>query len=359
MNPTFAWIAVAACLLSPVYAEDRLELIDLIALDDSWTVRSAPVDYARNDIDQLVGDNAGQIREYGVVGASTFELSPAGSNSPFEVTLFEMIDSSAAFGLFALERDRHASDFAPAVVGTESYRQRGRLFIWQANFVIVTDGPEAEATRIGTLLAENILGGSLKAPVSTLLPGQGLVADSETYLLSPEAFRERTGMDPARLGFENSAEAAVAEYTSPGGGTTLLALLLYPTQHLASRHLQAWLETTDNPPPNRRSGPLLGIAADSSDANLTAAVLDALRYQSEVTWNAPPPDPLTLPHLILTIFTGIGIALGFTLVVGLSFGGVRIYLKTRYPDRFFGTSPGAELIQLHINQSVTRKQLGE
>ena len=137
----------------------------------------------------------------------------------------------------------------------------------------------------------------------------------------------------------------------------LLAMLLYPTQHLASLHLNAWLEDTPTEHPNRRSGPLLAIAVDTNDGALTELVLDAVRYESDVTWNEPFPDGLTVPYLILTIFTWIGIALGFTLIVGLGYGGYRIYMRSRYSDRFLGQNPQEELIQLNINQQVTNKTL--
>jgi hypothetical protein len=275
------------------------------------------------------------------------------------VTLLEMFDSTAAFGLFALGRNRRGAAFAPAVVGTESYTQGERLVLWQSNFIARLRGPSEAAETVGALLVDNISGSSKKAPVSTFLPREGLVADSEKYFLTPEAFEQATGINPNQLGFDNSAEAAVAEYESADGGTLLLAMLLYPTQHLASLHLDRWLEDTPAELPNRRSGPLLAIAADANDEALTESVLNAFRYESEVTWNEPLPDVLALPYMILTIFTWIGIALSFTLVVGLGYGGYRIYMKTRYPDRFLGAGPGTELIELKINQPVTPKQLRE
>ena len=353
-----ALVSVWICLFPPgVVAQDRQALIDVLTDSPSWTIQANLQHFVDDSIREILGDDTEPAHDYEVIGISEFVVTGTESNAEVGVTLFEMFDSTAAFGLFAIERSQQAADFRPAVVGTESYRQGERLVLWQSNFIAMLQGPAEAAEAIGALLVDNIFGSSRKAPVSTFLPREGLVTDSEKYILTPEAFEKATGINPNQLGFDDSAEAAVAEYESPGGGTMLLAMLLYPTQHLASLHLDAWLEDTPNERPNRRSGPLLAIAATTDDRELTESVLDALRYQSEVTWNEPLPDPLTLPYLILTIFTWIGIALGFTLVAGFGYGGYRIYMKTRYPDRFLGASPRMELIQLNINQRVTPKQL--
>lgn len=339
-------------------------LIDRVSEDPDWNVVPARSDYAPDEIEAILADpdDADVIRNYGVRGVSEFVAERRDGGGPVGVTLFEMRDSTAAFGIFALERDRRADGFQNAAIGIEGYRQDGRLVVWQSNYVAILEGASPgsageDVDDLGVLLSANIVGSSRKAPVSTLLPREGLIEDSERYILTPEAFQETTGISPLQLGFDNSAEAAVAEYASGSGGAALLALLLYPTQHLASLHLDAWIREEQPALPNRRTGPLLGIVVSSDDDALTESVLGGLRYESEVTWNEPLPDPLTLPDLILSIFAWIGIALGFTVVVGLGFGAIRIYMKTRYPDRFLGASPNAEFIQLKIGQLVTRKEL--
>jgi hypothetical protein len=331
--------------------------MDTIAATPGWSVQDGASDHTAPEIEPLVGADADAIRAYGLRGALQFVAAQTDSANGIEVTLFEMLDSAAAFGLFALQRNWKTADFAPAVIGIESYRQNNRLVVWQSNYVANLTGPSEVADELGTLLADNIFGSSRKAPVSTLLPREDLIQDSEKYILTAEAFKEATGLDPAQLGFADSAEAAVAEYASANGAMTRLAMILYPTQHLASLHLDTWTAERDVAYSERRTGPLLGIVLDTNDDRLSTNVLDALRYQSEVTWNELPRDALTLPYMILTIFTWIGIALGFILTVGLGYGAIRIYMKTRYPERFMGVSPNAELIQLNINQQVTRKQL--
>ncbi len=360
-------VLVTALFLAPLagFGQTREALIELVSDDTEWTVEPEPNHYSAAEIDGMAtGWDSAAVRDYGVWGVSVFDAVGPESETRVRVTLFEMFDSAAAFGIFALERNWRADDFTPATIGIESYWQGERLVIRQSNYVAVLDvvegaeiGSSGQVDDLATLLTNDIIGDSRKAPVSTLLPREGLIQDSEKYILDPVAFNRATGLDPSELGFENSVEAAVAEYAAPNGGTGRLAMLLYPTQHLAGQYLDMWVEETQPELPYRRTGPLVGIVLDSSDDALVEAALDGLRYESEVTWNEPIPDPLTLPYMMLTIFAWIGFALAFTLVAGIGFGGIRIYMKTRYPERFLGASPNSEMIQLNIIQPVTRKEL--
>jgi len=75
-----------------------------------------------------------------------------------------------------------------------------------------------------------------------------------------------------------------------------------------------------------------------------------------VTWNEPQPG-LGLGTMIITIFTFIGIALAFTTIVGVSYGGLRVFVKSRYGNRVFDRPETMELIQLKLAQGVTNRQI--
>jgi len=92
------------------------------------------------------------------------------------------------------------------------------------------------------------------------------------------------------------------------------------------------------------------------DATIAKSILDGVNYESQVTWDQPRPD-LSLRQVVLTIFTFIGIALLFTFIAGLSFGGLRLFVKARYPNRVFDRPEDMEIIQLKLAQGLTRKEL--
>ena len=103
---------------------------------------------------------------------------------------------------------------------------------------------------------------------------------------------------------------------------------------------------------------LVALVRGSRDPAVAKAILDGVNYETQVTWNEPRPD-ISFREVILTIFTFIGVALVFTVVVGISFGGLRIFVKARYPDRVFDRAQDMEIIQLKLDQGLTRKELKE
>ena len=108
----------------------------------------------------------------------------------------------------------------------------------------------------------------------------------------------------------------------------------------------------------KRVGPLFALVRGTKDESVAGSILDGVNYESMVTWNEPRPD-IALRDVILTIFSFIGVALLFTLVAGLSFGGLRVFIKARFPDRVFDRSDQMEIIQLKLTQGVIRKELHE
>ena len=356
MTSKFLVKIVAAILLfsGPLAAQDRETLIGLMLEDPAWSLETEAAVYTADNIETLVGDNLLNVLDYGLIGASQVDLATDDGN--VRVTLYEMIDSTASYGLFTLERDWQSPDFEPTVVGAESYRTNDVLVLWQSRYVVRLEGPARHTDVLAKIITDNLVGRSRKAPVSLLLPAEGRIAESEQYILTTDAFETITGLDPAELGFDNSVEVALATYTHPSGSGRL-AMLLYPTQQVAQRHSEAWIASFEGDLSHGRSGPLFAILIDSDSDELSNSIMSALTYQSEVTWTETLPDPLTVPQMILAIFRGIGILLVFTLIIGLAFGGFRIYMKTHYPGLIFSGTEEVEFIQLNLDQSFTRKEL--
>jgi hypothetical protein len=136
-------------------------------------------------------------------------------------------------------------------------------------------------------------------------------------------------------------------------------LLMYPTQQVAKKYEEQWSASSpDDAPFRKRIGALFAVVRGSRDPELAKTILDGLNYETQVTQIPPRPD-LSLRQVILTIFTFIGVGLLFTFVVGLSFGGLRIFVKARYPNRVFDRPQDMEIIQLKLTQGVMTKELTE
>lgn len=316
----------------------------------------SPVTYDPAGLDRLDKGLAQAMRLYGAKGAAIVDGQAGGGKVRF--TLLQMTDSAAAYGIYTSQRSKVGGEPTPTVVGAGSFRARGRLYFWQSNYAVEIEAPTQIQDQLGQSVSRSILGRSQKPPVAVYLPAEHLVEGSERYLLSPEAIDPAAGVDPERLGFDSSAEAASASYDVNGKPAHLL-LILYPTQHIAKRYAEemeaggklssAFL---------KRAGPLVAIIYGSRNETVAASILGDVSHEFKVTWDEPPPG-LGLGTMLITIFTFIAIALAFTTVAGVSFGGLRVFLKSRYPNRIFDRPEAVELIQLKLIQGVTERQISE
>ena len=311
-------------------------------------------DYAPSNVEKFDPKLAEDLKLYGFKGLTVQRWStPRGTA---RITLFEMLDAPAASGVDTLQRSRLGGTPTPVLVGAASFLHADQLYFWQSNYEVRVEAPGEWRDQIAQAVSRNILGRSEKPPVAAYLPGMNLVEGTEKYILRPELIDATSGLDSRNLGFEFSAEAATASYRRDGE-TAKLLLLLYPTQHIARKH-------ADTLPPAspsmfvKRSGPLMAIVYGSRSESFAAAILDEVSHEFKVTWEEPPPG-LGLGTMLITIFTFIGLALAFTTIAGVSFGGIRVFVKSRFPNKVFDRPESMEIIQLKLDQGLTDRQIGD
>jgi hypothetical protein len=314
-----------------------------------------PATFDSTTLDRLDPNLARAMKLYGAKGAAIVDGQASGGK--VRVTLLQMTDSPAAYGVHTLQRTKLGGDPTPTLIGAASFRSQGKLYFWQSNYSVQIEGSRQIQDSLAQSLSKSILGRSQKPPVSVYLPAEHLVEGSEKYLLSPEAIDPATGMDPNKLGFDSSAEAASASYDVNGKPARLL-LILYPTQHIAKRYAEEMDATSKASAAFRkRAGPLVAVVYGSTSEAVASSILRDVSHEFKVTWDEPPPG-LGLGTMLITIFTFIAIAFAFTTVAGVSFGGLRVFLKARYPNRIFDRPEAMELIQLKLIQGVTDRRIG-
>jgi hypothetical protein len=340
--------------VNAVQAQSREALLKAVAQHSKWSQAGEPSLYDEKNIEALAGKRAATIKHYGLSGVTVQDWS--GPTGKVRLTLYEMADASAAYGLFTLERSGDHAGLTPVSVGTEAFRIGNREFFWQSKYLVKLEGNAAPADEFARSISENIFGRSRKPPVSSHLPPENLVEGSERYIVDEASIGRDLELNPANLGFDDSVEVAAADYRVKGR-TAHLVLLMYPTQQVAKKYEDQWTNGKDNESTFRkRVGPLVAWVRGSRDPVIAKSILDGVNYESQVIWDQPRPD-LSLRQVILTIFTFIGIALVFTLVAGLSFGGLRIFVKAKYPQQIFDRPEDMEIIQLKLAQGVIRKEL--
>lgn len=356
---TKRWFHAGSFLIvfaTALQAQDRATPLDRLENIAGLETAAGPTRYDASNVDQFDPSLASTLKLYGLQSIVIQQWKA--SEGAIKATLFQMLDSPAAYGVYTLKRSTLGGQRTPVLIGAASFRHADQLYFWQSNYTVQIDGPVELQNRLAQLLSRNILGRSQKPPVSEYLPTQDVIAGTERYLLSAETVDRTIPVDAQTLGFDSSAEAATAAYRIDGTQVNLL-LVLYPTQHLARKHVDE-LETFAQIPAalKKRAGPLVAAVYGVRDEKLAAPLLAAVNHEYKVTWNEPLPG-LGLGTMLITIFTFIGVALVVTTVAGVGFGGLRVFVKSRYPDRIFDRPEAVGLIQLKLAQIVTDRQIGD
>ncbi len=291
------------------------------------------------------------LKLYGLKGATVQEWTTATGKA--QAMLFEMANSGAAYGVYALQRSSKGGEPTPVLIGADSFRRGNQLYFWQSNYAVRIDGPAALQAELALLLSRGILGRSQKPPVASYLPATHVVEGTERYLIDPGGIPGAAGVDPSLLGFDSSAEAALAEYRVNGTPAHLL-LVLYPTQHIAKKYTETL--PGGSAAFRKRDGPLFALVYGTTDEASAAAILDGVNHEFQVTWDEEKPG-LGLGPIVVAVATFVGIVLTFTTIIGLGYGGLRIFMKNRYPGGPFDKTAGPGMIQLKLIQEVTAKPI--
>jgi len=347
------WVAILAAALQ---GQSRESVLKAVQQTSKWSPADKPVQYDGKNIESLDAKRAAAINRYGLTGVTIQNWT--GAEGTARLTLYEMLDPSAAYGLFTLDRNIDQPGFAPMPVGTEAFRIGNRAEFWQSNYVVKLEGSGPAVDGLAKAVSENIFGHSQKPPVSMHLPPANLIQGSDKYIVDASGVARELDVDPQALGFDDSVEMATASYRV-GGKTLHLVLLMFPTQQLARKYEDIWMAKSPGEAGFRkRVSALFALVRDSHDASIAKSILDGVNYETQVIEAQRRPD-ISLRTVILTIFTFIGVALLFTVVVGISYGGLRVFVKARYPDRVFDRPEDMEIIQLKLVQGVTNKHLSE
>jgi len=325
-------------------------LLKAVADSQRFIASAAPAQYDAATIEKLDSSVAPALKLYGLKGVTVEQWNA--TSGQVRATLFEMTDSGAAYGFYAQQRSSGGGKPTPTLIGADSFLRENQLYFWQSNYAVRVDGPGEPQTELAGLLSRNILGRSQKPPVAGYLPPTNIVTGTERYVIGPESVPAGAGLDPSQLGFDSSAEAATASYRVKGTLAHLL-LVLYPTQHLAKKYTDALAGVS--PAFRKRAGPLFAVVYGTTDEASAAAILDGVNHEFILTDVEQKPG-LGLGPIIITVATFVGIVLAFTTIIGLGYGGFRIFAKSRYPGGPFDKTGGPGMIQLKLIQEVTSGQ---
>ena len=157
------------------------------------------------------------------------------------------------------------------------------------------------------------------------------------------------------VGFSLGAEAILARYQR-GKESAVLVLIDYATPQLAEQHLHH-LEAAVSPAAKQagttveRKASLLSLVLKPSSAAFGESLRNALRYETEVTWNEPTHKITDPPWLVIVgrIIILTLLFMGLAVAVGAAFGGIRVLLKTFFPGKIFDRPGQMDVLQLGIS----------
>lgn len=345
----------------------------------TWVSSGAGTQVPAQQIEQLANDRANILREYGITSGERREY--ADGNDKATVTLYRMVDPSAAFGAFTFFREPDMALPGPVTSASYAAGNRGHALLVVGNLLM--DVVSAKREMIGAdlnTLAQNVAAQADRRPyppIAGFLPKAGIIPGSERYLLGPlalaQVFPAGAPIRTDWAGFGSSAEAIVGRYRLPGKASNqssgrahpaeaLLLLILYPTQQLAADRYDALTKSFAlNVDPGQeagrpavfgtRSSALIALLSGAESRETAAELLDQVHYSSDVTWNEPTHDITdpTISTIVVGAIVDTGAIMLLVVAASIGFGGFRLLAKLIAPGKIFDRNAEVEILQLGIN----------
>ena len=278
-------------------------------------------DFERGKVSELKAPDAELYTEYGFQAAEHAEF--AGPSGKFTIDGWQVHDSTGGLALFQLRRpaDATKSDIATLAVKTSKGATVG-----YGNYVFEYSGLTPTKDQLEALLIQ--LKQVERSPLPTLtghLPAEGLVANSERYILGPVSLsRFVPQISPSLAAFHLSAEGQMAKYA----GDMTLTVFEYPTPNMARERQDAFLKLPGTL--SKRAGPLVAVVTPPSDADAAERVLAKVIWDPKLTRQAIGTPPAQgIANIVLTGFLLAGVLIAASLFAGFGLGGIKAFLKRR------------------------------
>jgi len=331
-----------------------------------WQLSSSP----KVSRDPAAADpaNAALVKEYGFTDfESAIYSRDDGRKLKLRAARFQ--DASGAFGAFSFYQ---TPEMLPEKIGGQGASLNQRVLFYVGN--IVVDAVFDKLTAMSAAELRELAGTLPKPPgdaqslpsLPGYLPRQGLLKNSTKYVMGAVGLQQAEApLTAQEVDFSHGAEVALGRYSTPLGDATLM-LISYPTPQIAAERLReidaSHQKNTQQQPGvasimdvgpffDKRTGPIIVIAAGPLSQSEAQSLLAAVNYDAEVTWNENTyvTKKDNLANLLVNIILLCGILIGLALVAGVAFGGIRVLIRRVLPARVFDRPGEAEFISLHLS----------
>jgi len=316
--------------------------------------------------------NAAVLKEYGF---ANFESAIYARDDGRQLTLkaASFVDASGAYGAYTFYK---TPSMLIEKVGDGAASMNERVLFYRGNILV-----DAVFQKLSAMSAAELreLADSLPLPANNLrnlpglpayLPTQSYVKNTAKYVLGPAALQKVDVPIPTELvDFNAGAEVVVGNYNSSVGEATLM-LISYPTPQIAGDHLRridaAYQQGSQSngagrsnqdpqfqkPIFDKRTGPIVVVVAGSLSQAEAKSLLASVNYDANVTWNENTyfTKKDNVANLLVNVIILCFIIMGFALVVGVAFGGIRILARRLFPQLGLIRAEDRGFTSLHLSE---------
>ncbi len=335
-----------------------------------WQLKPAP----QVSPDAAAADpaNAVVLKEYGFTDFES-AVYTRDDGRILKIRAARFVDASGAFGAYTFylqpEMAREQIGDQGASAGQRVLFYRGYVLV-DAVFSQQSAMSAAELRELAGVLPRPAGNAGTLPPVLSFMPHHDYVANTQRYAEGPLALSAIGSPLPMELvDFSSSPEVTLGQYSTPSGPATLM-LVYYPTPQIAIEHLrridaahQVAQQTSGvssiekvGPFYDKRSGPIVAIAAGPISETDARTLLGAVNYEASVTWNENTyfDKKNNIANFLVNIIL-LCIILGvLALATGVAFGGVRMLVKRFLPGRIFDRPEQMEFISLHLAETIAK-----
>ncbi len=307
--------------------------------------------------------NAQLLNEYGFSDfeAATYEKE----GRQLSVKALRFTDTTGAYGAFSFYRQPRMTK---EKLCSEGVSDANQVLFYCGNVVIQATLDRVTAMSATQLRAladalPKMSGGSAQPPNAPLYLPDNL-RETVKFVVGPVGFSKIDASIPASaVDFSRSPEIAAAKFRSVDGIATAV-VINYPTPKIATlqlKQLEDWNKTKPAGQSSgqstldtfvaKRAGPLVAIVMGDIAKAEANEVLSKINYEADVTWSEPTFNGKrdNIGNLVVNILYLAFILIFFMFVMGLAFGGLRIFAKKFFPGRVLGRAEDAEIIRLKLN----------
>jgi hypothetical protein len=256
--------------------------------------------------------------EYGLKDSETAVYQ--NGNAKFTATVWQLQDTTGSMAAFQWQRPAGAKPSTAAKLAVET---PDGLLLAYGNYLLSFAGYKPSKEELDAVEgALHNVDFTVLPVLSSYLPSDGGVANSERYILGPASLQKfAPGVSPSLAAFHFGAEAQMGIFHNAKGDSQML-IFNYPTPKIAGQQLDAFQKLAGAVA--KRSGPLVAVVLAPPDADYAENLLSQVRYQAQVTADEyVPTQKDNIGNLVVNTFVLIGILLVFAVVSGFALGGFR------------------------------------